>query len=492
MALNDEQQMAFDFLLTGQNVALLGPAGVGKSYLLSAINNDFPGMARRIAMARGEDRRLPRVQLCALTGCAALLLGHKAKTLHSWAGIGLGKGTVQELYLKIRKNRKVMQHWILTDLLIIDEVSMLTAELLDKLNELGKKIRGSKAPFGGLQVLLVGDFFQLPPVSRDEAVQFAFESKAWKEGISVTVELTQIQRQKDAGFQQILKEARMGSLSKESCDILVARQGLAWRKNKIKPTLLFPRRSEVDMINESNLRALKGKREIYKARLAYDGKMPAGFKEVDEGFQQALARFDTDAAYAVQLELVQDAQVMLIANVDPGAGLVNGSRGVLVGFCETTGLPIVEFLNGVRRPMGSHSWPIEEYPFVSRTQIPLRLAWSITTHKIQGASLDCALVDIGSGNFEYGQAYVALSRTRTLEGLFVHDFDPAAFRAHPTVKAFYKGLIVSEMKEDEREVLRKLSAVKDCDDEKEVRAEPSRAVVAVHVIKEDVEPGSTE
>jgi len=381
--LNDEQKTAFDFLLKGDNVALLGPAGVGKSYLLSVIDSDLPGMMRRLELARGvENPKLPRIQMCALTGCAALLLGHKAKTLHSWAGIGLGKGTVQELHMKIRKNRKVRQNWLLTDLLIIDEVSMLTAELLDKLNELGKKIRVSRAPFGGMQVLLVGDFFQLPPVNRsDEPTKFAFESEAWKEGIQACIELTQIQRQKDVGFQQILKEARMGSLSKESCALLKEREGRDWRSNKIKPTLLFPRRAEVDMINESNLRALKGKRETFKASLAYDGKMPVGFKETDEGFQQALNRFDTDAAYAVQLELVQDSQVMLIANVDPSAGLVNGSRGVIVRFCEATGLPIVEFLNGVRRPMGRHSWPVEDYPFVSRTQIPLRLAWAVTTHK---------------------------------------------------------------------------------------------------------------
>jgi len=240
------------------------------------------------------------------------------------------------------------------------------------------------------------------------------------------------------------------------------------------------------------LKALKGKRQLYKARLAYDGKMPAGFKELDEGFQQALARFDSDAAYAVQLELVQDSQVMLIANIDPGTGLVNGSRGIIVGFCEATGLPIVEFLNGVRRPVGTHSWPIEDYSFVSRTQVPLRLAYSVTTHKIQGSSLDCALVDIGSSNFEYGQAYVALSRARTLEGLFVHDFDAAAFRAHPTVKAFYKGLVITEMKEEEREELIRLSSLKDKTDIKEVKAETSKAVVAVHVNKQDdVEPGST-
>jgi ATP-dependent DNA helicase PIF1 len=506
--LNDEQKTAFDFLLRGDNVALLGPAGVGKSYLLSVIDSEFPGMSRRLELARAshEERvKLPRIQMCALTGCAALLLGHKAKTLHSWAGIGLGKGTVQELYTKIRRNRKVLQHWLLTDLLVIDEVSMLTAELLDKLNELGKKIRGSKSAFGGLQVLLVGDFFQLPPVNRsDEATRFAFESAAWKEGISVCIELTQIQRQKEAGFQTIMKEARMGQLSMESCAILRAREGLDWRKNKIKPTLLFPRRAEVELINESNLKALKGKRETYKARLAYDGKMPAGFVESDEGFQQALTRFDTDAAYTVQLELVLDSQVMLIANVDPGAGLVNGSRGVLVGFCAATNLPIVEFVNGIRRVIGTHSWPIEDYPFVSRTQIPLRLAWAVTTHRAQGASLDCALVDIGSGNFEYGQAYVALSRARTLEGLFIHDFDPAAFRAHPTVKAFYKGLVGTQMKEEERANIRKMSAiVPETDvkvetqaspypstDIKGVRSEKSRAVVAVNVVKEEAEPGS--
>ena len=156
--LNDEQKTAFDFLLRGDNVALLGPAGVGKSYLLSVIDSEFPGMSRRLELAQGAEHvKLPRIQMCALTGCAALLLGHKAKTLHSWAGIGLGKGTVQELYTKIRRNRKVLQHWLLTDLLVIDEVSMLTAELLDKLNELGKKIRGSKSAFGGLQVLLVGE-----------------------------------------------------------------------------------------------------------------------------------------------------------------------------------------------------------------------------------------------------------------------------------------------------------------------------------------------
>lgn len=514
--LTEEQRGVLDFLLRGENVFLTGGGGVGKSYLLSFIDSEFPGMMRRLQEHQGiENPRLPRIQLCALTGCAALLLGHKAKTLHSWAGIGLGKGTVQELALKIRRNRKVMKHWLLTDLLVIDEVSMLTAELLDKLNELAKKLRGSTKPFGGLQLLLVGDFFQLPPVHRGDDAGFAFESAAWREGIRVCIELTQIQRQKDEAFQAILKEARCGALSKESCEILRGLEGREWRRNKIKPTLLFPRRAEVELVNETNLRALTGRRETYKARLAYDGKMPRGFVETDEGFQQALTRMDTEAAYSKELILMQESQVMLIANVDPAAGLVNGSRGVVVGFCAATGLPMVEFLNGVRRPMGAHSWPIEEYPFAARTQIPLRLAWAVTTHRIQGASLDSALVDIGASNFEYGQAYVALSRARSLEALYVHDFDPMAFRAHPKVKAFYRDMQGASMEQEERERLRvetqaspespsamsRQSRLHPSSDTKAVFSEPSKPIMGLRVIRDEFpvealdekekEPGST-
>jgi ATP-dependent DNA helicase PIF1 len=440
--LTEEQKSVLHYLIRGDNVFLTGGGGVGKSYLLSIIYTEFPALKRSFLKNNSETHiRIPRIQMCALTGCAALLLGHKAKTLHSWAGIGLGKGTVQELCIKIRRNRKALQQWLCTDLLIIDEVSMMTAELLDKLNGIGKKLRSNQKPFGGIQVLLVGDFYQLPPVYKNgEETVFAFEGEAWKEGFPYSMELTKIQRQKDLTFQTILTEARMGALSKESCTILRSREGLDWKQNKILPTLLFPRRSEVDMINESNLKALVGKRYSYEARLAYDGKMPDRFTEKDEGFILALQHFDSNAAYATRLELMLNAQVMLIANLDPAAGLVNGSRGVVVGFCSATELPVIEFVNGTRRTIGTHSWPIEDYEFVSRTQVPLRLAWAYTTHKAQGSSLDTALIDIGSGNFEFGQAYVALARARSLEGLYVYDFDPVAFKAHPKVKAFYQTL----------------------------------------------------
>ena len=473
------------YLLEGQNVFLTGGGGVGKSYLLSVIETEFPGLKRR----ESGISKLPRVQLCALTGCAALLLGQKAKTLHSWAGIGLGKGTIQELVTKIRRNQKAMRHWLCTDLLVIDEISMMTAELLDKLNGIGKKLRSNQRPFGGMQVLLVGDFYQLPPVYKNgEATVFAFESNTWKEAIAVNMELTIIQRQKDVEFQAILKEARLGALSKQSCSIIRSREGLDWKQNKILPTLLFPRRSEVDMINEANLRALSGRRYTYEARLAYDGKMPDRFSEKEEGFIKALQHFDANSAYATPLELMLGAQVMLIANLDPAVGLVNGSRGVVVSFCSATDMPIIEFVNGSRRLIGTHSWPIEDYEFVSRTQIPLRLAWAYTTHKAQGATLDTALIDVGSGNFEFGQAYVALARARSLEGLYIYDFDPVAFKAHPNVKDFYQRIQWSPI------VALDIPIIEESDKQIVSVLAPVERVIQVHKLAEELveeEPGSS-
>ena len=487
--LTKEQLTVFNLLLQDENIFLTGGGGVGKSYLLSAIYTEFPGLKQRLSKKKNPEvvSKLPRIQMCALTGCAALLLGHKAKTLHSWAGIGLGRESTAELYVKISRNRKAKRNWLCTDLLIIDEISMLTAELFDKLNELAKKIRSNKKPFGGIQLLLVGDFFQLPPVSKSSDAQsntqFAFESESWSNVITSSVELTIIQRQKDEAFQKILKEARIGTLSKESIKILNECQGRDWKENKIRPTLLFPRRAEVDMINDTNLKALQGRKYTYKARTVYDGKAPDGFTETDESFQKTLALFDSGASYSKELILMLGAQVMLIANTNPNEGLVNGSRGIITSFCSYSELPIVEFLNGVKKTIGPHTWPIEDYEFVSRSQIPLQLAFAVTTHKAQGATLDSALVDIGSGIFEYGQAYVALSRVRSLEALYVHDFDKTAFRAHPKVKEFYSKLstktdckdILSELKDDNELVL----------DSKAIRAEPSRLIAAIKVVKLD-------
>ncbi len=498
--LTHEQRAVIHHLLQGENLFLTGGGGVGKSYLLSVIYNELPTIKyeKDVLKSTGNVPRRIRIQMCALTGCAALLLGNKTKTLHSWAGIGLGKGTVQELFVKIRRNSRAMRHWLCTDLLVIDEVSMMTAELFTKLNELAKKIRCNSKPFGGIQVLLVGDFFQLPPVCKSEegGVTFAFETDTWKDVITSTIELTILQRQKDPLFQKILSEARWGKLSDGSCSILQSRMNLDWQSNRIRPTLLFPRRSEVDLINETNLRSLTDEHYHYHTRFLFDGKLPANFTEEDPDFQKAVQRFDSESPYAIDLELALNAQVMLIANVNPDAGLVNGSRGVVVGFTGAMNLPIVEFINGAKCPIGQHSWPIEEYEFVSRSQIPLRLAYAVTIHKSQGSSLDCALIDIGSGIFEFGQSYVALSRLRSLEALYVYDFNPRAFRAHPRVKEFYQHLVVKPIPDPLPDIVDSSAAstastAAAAEDEKEM---PSLSlsferVVHVQKVEQEAEPG---
>ena len=490
--LTSQQLQVVHHLLKGHNIFLTGGGGVGKSYLLSIIYNEFPALKKQFDSLHSPYSvpKLPRIQITAMTGCAALLLGNKAKTLHSWAGIKLGKGTVNELFVSIRRSPKSMRNWLCTELLIIDEVSMLTAELLDKLNQLAKKIRSNQKPFGGIQVMFVGDFYQLPPVNKtDEKKIFAFESDSWKDIIHTSIELTIIQRQKDEIFQTILTEARFGSLSKESCKILRQRQGLEWRQNKIKPTLLFPRRAEVDMINDANLRALQGKRYHYKARLLYDGLIPENFNETDENFVRALKQYDNDAPYLVELELALNTQVMLIANMDMNLGLVNGSRGVVTGFCPATELPIVEFVNGIVKTIGNHSWAIEDYEFVSRSQVPLKLAYASTIHKGQGSSLDSALVDIGSGNFEFGQAYVALSRCRSLDALYVYDFDPASFRAHSKVKQFYEQLILLPLSDQDQLLIQSsrdlLKQEESRQDIKKITSSSSEIVRAINIIKKD-------
>ena len=159
-SLTEEQRAVFHHLLRGENLFLTGGGGVGKSFLLSVIATELP------AWKKQWEGRVVNLQMCAMTGCAALLLGHRAKTLHSWAGIGLGKGTARELFVKIRKNGRAMRNWLSVDLLVVDEVSMLTAELLDKLNALAKMLRKNNRPFGGIQLLLVGDFYQLPPIRK--------------------------------------------------------------------------------------------------------------------------------------------------------------------------------------------------------------------------------------------------------------------------------------------------------------------------------------
>lgn len=443
MELTTEQQTAYNYILEGKNVFLTGPGGTGKSYFIDQLRRRLP--------EEWPDAKTRKIGVTALTGCAAILLGHGAKTIHSWAGIGFGKGTVTEIVANIKKSRKATTNWLTTRLLIIDEISMMSAELFDKLNQVAQKIRHSAAPFGGLQLLLCGDFYQLPPVidavggtNTSSSKIFAFEAESWSSVVNEKVVLTIVHRQKDDIFKQLLERVRCGTITPEDADLLRTRKGLDWSENTIKPTLLFPIRSRVDAINNANLKALTGESIIWKAKTIFTATGGAGTSIATpdrplEEVEKIIAYYDKDAPYDDTLELRNGAQVMLITNLSLDTGLVNGSRGIVVGF-NTAGpepLPIVEFLNGRREIITRNSWAIDDTN-INRSQIPLRLAYAVTIHKVQGATLDCALIDIGRTTFEYGQAYVALSRVKSLDALYIYDFNEAAIRAHPKVKEFYE------------------------------------------------------
>ena len=417
--LSKEQREAFNAIMEGESIFLTGPGGTGKSYLIKYIVEEIPKQTGKI------------VAVTAMTGCAALLLGRFAKTLHSWAGIGLGKLPAHILAQNIRKVPPLAKRWRDTHILILDEVSMLTPLLLETLDEIAKILRRSQRPFGGLQVVFVGDFLQLPPISKDGVTRFAFESHIWTSLIKKTIHLTRIFRQEHSGFQTILDEARTGSLSKESLAILESRINQDYKEEKIQPTILFTRRVDVEEINTSHLDKLPG---ISKTFTATTG--PS--KHPPSEIMATVQKMDKDAMYIPTLTLKEGAQVMLVTNLDIEAGLCNGSRGVIVGFQETTNWPIVMFKTETR-VIEPHVWESDHSPPITRQQIPLRLAYALTIHKAQGATLDCALIDIGPSTFEYGQAYVALSRVRNLEGLYIFDVCPRAFRAHPLVKSFYDG-----------------------------------------------------
>jgi len=446
MALNEEQADAFTKIQSQKNIFLTGPAGSGKSFLIRHIMEWAPTAGKNVSVV-------------ALTGCAALLLGKKAKTLHSWAGIGLGAGTTDTLIKNILKKPKLKRAWKKTDILIIDEISMMPPDLYEKLDAIAKQIRASDKPWGGIQLVLCGDFFQLPPVLKGvsgEVVvgRFAFECEAWKNSRLLPVVLTRIERQTDPKFQQMLNECRIGSVSAETIALLKTRQGLDWKSRLIRPTLLFSRNADVDTINEKNIEALKKPLQIFTAETTLepnpddpDAEMPTG-----EFLMTAVDRLDKDANYCSKLAICVGAQVMLLVNKDIERGLVNGSRGVVVDFAG--GEPVVQFLNGLQVRIGKERWTSAQYSTLHREQIPLRVAYAITIHKSQGATLDCALIDIGSSTFECGQAYVALSRVRDIESLYIHTIEAARIRAHPTVIRFYETLMDMPTVEEPKSVIK--------------------------------------
>lgn len=425
--LTPSQKKALDIMTSGENVMITGMAGTGKSLLLK--------LFLTLSQANGN-----HVGLTSLTGISALVIG--GSTLHSYLGIGLGKANVDILFSQIKSKKRIFDRWRNLDILIIDEVSMMTSELLEKLDSLAKRIRSSLLPFGGIQIILSGDFLQLPCIKEggSSEAEFCFESVIWSKLIKETVYLTDIIRQKDSEFQTCLNEVRLGTLSKKSKNLLLSRNNISFSSDII-PTKIFSLNRQVDAINKKELERLIDKHSAvfeYNMIINVNPKDEMGNKRSIKEIEDIKERIKRDSIVPEKLELTYDAQVMLVYNIDTENGLVNGSRGIVKEFTSDD-LPIVEFMNGKRLTIPYQTWNLEndKIAIANYVQVPLKLAYAASIHKSQGLTLDCAEIDF-TGIFEYGQAYVALSRVKDLSGLRIRNFEEKRIKAHPKALEYYK------------------------------------------------------
>ena len=415
--LSTKQKEAYNLIINGRNVLLTGEAGCGKSAIIKLFYNEY--------------MLYKNISVTSTTGTSALLIN--GTTLHSFLGIGLGKASVDILYLNIVKKPYIAKRWRDLNVLVIDEISMLDPELFDKIEQLARSIRKNNKPFGGIQIVLSGDFLQLPNVSDPNS--FCFEANSWSKCIDNVVYLTEIFRQNDEVFQKVLSEVRIGTLSDESVGILESRiDAELTNEFGIIPTKIYALNVDVDNENQRALDTIAEENEDLEF-CEYNrthSVLKKSLKFVDEKLKKVCIAPET-------LQLCIGAQVMLIYNLDMEFGLANGSRGVVSGF--ESDIPVVKFLNGETRTIDYHEWIIEENgeKILSICQIPLKVAYACSVHKIQGITLDYVEIDI-QDIFEAGQAYVALSRVKTLAGLSIRNFNVENIFSNKKARKFYENL----------------------------------------------------
>lgn len=399
------QETTLEILKMGYNVFLTGPAGSGKTYVLN----------RYIDYLR--DKKIP-VAITASTGIAATHLG--GRTIHSWSGLGI-KERIDEISLKkIFYKRQLLNSIVKTKVLIIDEISMLCANQLDAVHQILQSVRRNEEPFGGIQTIFCGDFFQLPPVEKvRNPVPFAYSSEIWKRMDLKICYLSEQHRQKDNELMGVLNAIRKGSVTEKTKEILHFHKDKVFPTH-IQPVELFTHNVDVDGMNNRELSKIPGKAYAYNMRAH-------GRKKLIEFLRKSCLAPE-------RLILKKGARVMFVKN-NFEEGYVNGTIGKIIDFNKETKIPIVRTDRGRDIVANPASWSIEEEDEVIARikQIPLRLAWAITVHKSQGMSLDNAEIDLGK-SFEYGMGYVALSRVRTLEGLSILGINEMAFRVHEDVQ----------------------------------------------------------
>jgi len=448
-SLTEDQDYILECFKRGENIFMTGPGGSGKSFTIYTLYQD-------------AIERKKKIQLCATTGKASVLLRHGATTINAWAGIGTGKGDQDKMITSIMLNRFKRKSWMDTDILICDEVSMMSKSMFELLDRLGKRIRKSDKPFGGIQLVFSGDFYQLPPVgdkNDPESSMFCFESPLWGATFDVQIPLDKVFRQQDESYVELLNQIREGHINPSGIKLLKTRVGVKPPEGK-QPIQIYSRKQKVNAVNDEYYSILSDTKEytyvsqfvkssndsnsmknqmtsveaLHAARLniaASDKKFTA------KDIEKEKLRLQQNVPMDEKLKLKLGCRVMCVVNLDTENGLCNGSVGTVIGFSHDQ-FPIVQFDEiAEKRVIREYEWKSDIIPDITLKQIPLVLAWAMTIHKAQGATLDSARMSIGSDIFEYGQCYVALSRVKSLEGLYLDSFDYRRIKARDNVASFY-------------------------------------------------------
>lgn len=425
-----QQTEAFDLLKMGKNIFLTGEAGAGKTYLLN----------KYIQYLKENN---VKVAVTASTGIAATHL--QGNTIHSWSGIGVRDSLSEEDLEKIITSDRVKRNYRKTRVLVIDEISMLHKHQLEMVDTIARALLNSAQPFGGMQVIVCGDFFQLPPVASANTLmsekQFAFEASAWEKGDFYVCYLQEQHRQINDPLHGILNDIRSGTAGEHTKIPLRTRYKKEPHGN-IKATKLYSRNVNVDLINKNELENITSPEKTFQMT-------SIGYSLLVEGLKK-------NCLAPEELTLKIGAQVMFIKN-HPLGKYVNGTRCTVIGFDRNDGWPIVKTFDNDTFMAEPEKWQYEDDGIVRATitQIPLKLAWAITIHKSQGMTLDAAEIDLGDA-FEPGMGYVALSRVRRLDGLKLMNLNEIALQVHPKILAHDK--IFKQCSFDNVEYLKTLSS----------------------------------
>ena len=412
------QSQALEILKTGANVFLTGEPGSGKTHTVN-----------QYVLYLRERGIVPAIT--ASTGIAATHIS--GMTIHSWSGIGIKRALTEYDLDKIASSEYIAKRVRRAQVLVIDEVSMLSSEMLSMVDAVCREIKQNSEPFGGIQIILVGDFFQLPPIvkmdtekntriafAENSRSRFAYDAPSWTRSNPMVCYLTEQYRQDDRDFLSILSSIRRNDFGGEHLRRIESRKiELPAAPNGVPK--LFSHNVDVDRVNEETLARLPGTSKTFVMSSSGSGALVAALQK--------------GCLSPQTLQLKAKAAVMFTKN-NMNEGFVNGTLGTVVGFDKTSGYPTVAMRNGRTIDVAPMEWVVEENGAVRAriSQLPLRLAWAMTVHKSQGMSLDAAVMDL-SGVFEFGQGYVALSRVRRLSGLYLLGWNERAFQVHPDILA---------------------------------------------------------